>query len=132
MPFAEHREHRQKTVLLDWCSAKSQAGGRSDGYGTPGTPGTPQKQHHQQMHRESTLSALKQFQFDQFLIDIENGHPADDGCRVNNMAWHFMQTEGMRFDEAIHKAAVIVVSSQVTACEAAYIDVMDLFKRLTQ
>ena len=121
-----------KTVLFNFGSAKSQAGGRSVEGGTSGTTGTTQKQHQQQMHGKSMLSVLKKFQFDQFLIDIKNGHPADDGCRVNNIAWQFMQSEGMDFDEAIKKAAVLVASGKVAACEAAYIDVMDLFKRLTQ
>lgn len=52
--------------------------------------------------------------------------------RVNNMAWEFMQVDGMTFKEAITLAAEVVVNTQVSACEAAYEDVQELWKRLTK
>jgi hypothetical protein len=73
---------------------------------------------------------LYQFRFDLVQSDIDAGYPADDLHRVNNMAWSFMQTDGMGFEEAITRAAVIVAASQITASEAAYIDVLALFLRL--
>jgi hypothetical protein len=42
-----------------------------------------------------------------------------------------MQADGMAFEDAITLAAQIVIGGQKAACEAAYIDVMALFKRLT-
>ena len=44
------------------------------------------------------------------------------------MAWEFMQVDGVAFDEAITKAAQIVAKCEAAACEAAYVDVMKLFK----
>ncbi|KAF3997487.1 hypothetical protein [Glaciimonas immobilis] len=64
--------------------------------------------------------------------EIDAGHPAEELHRVDNLTWHFMQVEGMSFDEAVCKAAEIVVSGQVAACEATCVDVMALFNRLTQ
>ena len=132
MGKVEPVEPNHKTLLFNFGSTKNQAGGCSAGGGTAGTSGTAQKQHQQQIHRELTESALTQFQFDRVQAEIDAGYPADELHRVNNLAWHFMQTDGIGFDDAIQKAAIIVVSGQAAACEVAYIDVMDLFKRLTQ
>jgi hypothetical protein len=74
--------------------------------------------------------ALSQFRFDLVLYEIDAGHPAGDLHRVNNMAWEFMQADGMTFDGAIKAAAEIVASTQAAACEAAYTDVMALFARV--
>ena len=78
----------------------------------------------------STAESLAQFRFDLVQEDMEAGIPCEEIYRINNMAWEFMQVDGMGFDAAIKLAAQIVVHGQVTACEAAYVDVMALFKRL--
>jgi hypothetical protein len=98
---------------------------------TPPTPPTPQK-HNVQEIAAPNLEALKQFRFDLVRQEIEDGHPADELHRVNNMAWEFMQVDGMAFDEAIKLAGEIVAHAQIAACEAAYIDVMALFKKVSQ
>jgi hypothetical protein len=77
-------------------------------------------------------SKLELFRFDLVHQDIEDGHPADELHRVNNMAWEFMQVESMAFDEAVKLAGEIVAHAQIAACEAAYIDVMALFKKVSQ
>jgi hypothetical protein len=77
-------------------------------------------------------SKLELFRFDLVHQDIEDGHPADELHRVNNMAWEFMQVESMAFDEAVKLAGKIVAHAQIAACEAAYIDVMALFKKVSQ
>jgi hypothetical protein len=92
---------------------------------------TPQK-HNAQEITENSKEALKQFRFDLVRQEIEDGHPADELHRVNNMAWEFMQVDGMAFDEAIKLAGEIVAHAQIAACEAAYIDVMALFKKVSQ
>ncbi|MBS0308493.1 MAG: hypothetical protein JSS58_05940 [Proteobacteria bacterium] len=76
------------------------------------------------------LEKLALFRFDLIRADIEAGYPASDLHRVNNMAWEFMQTDGMAFEDAIRMAADIVATTQAAACEAAYVDVMALFDRL--
>jgi len=96
---------------------------------TPLTPLTPRK-HNALETKAPSLETLKQFRFDLVQIEIEDGYPADELHRVNNMAWELMQTNGMSFDEAIKKAGKIVANCQITACETAYLDVMALFKRM--
>ena len=73
---------------------------------------------------------LALFRFDLMQDEIAAGQSDDELQRVNNMAWEFMQADGMAFDEAVTIAAQIVIDGQKAACEAAYIDVMALFKRL--
>ena len=62
-------------------------------------------------------------------FDIEAGCPAGELYRVNNMAWEFMEVDGMGFQEAIKAAAEIVANTEAAACETAYSDVMTLFLR---
>lgn len=73
---------------------------------------------------------LALFRFDLVQQEIADGHPADELNRVNNMAFELMQADGMAFDEAIKLAGEIVAHGRIAACEAAYVDVMALFKRL--
>jgi hypothetical protein len=80
--------------------------------------------------KSSLADTLALFRFDLVQQEIEDGHPADELHRVNNMAWEFMQADGMTFDEAMKRASEITICTQVAACEAAYVDVMALFKRL--
>ena len=84
----------------------------------------------QNLKSENVLQSLAQFGFELMQADIDAGYPADELHRVNNMAWEFMQVDGMAFDEAIKLAAEIVVHGQVSACEAAYEDVRALWRRL--
>lgn len=79
----------------------------------------------------AVAQSLAQFNFDLVKTEIEAGHAADELHRVNDMAWEFMQVDGMAFQEAIRLAAEIVVSGQVAACEAAYADVMAVFLKAT-
>lgn len=51
--------------------------------------------------------------------------------RINNMAWEFMQADGMTYAEAIRVAAAIVVDGNMADYEAAYEDVRALWRRIT-
>ena len=95
---------------------------------TPLTRLTPQN-HDARDITENSKDALALFRFDLVQQEIEDGHPAEELHRVNNMAWEFMQADGMAFDEAITKAAEIVAKCAAVECEAAYADVMALFKK---
>jgi hypothetical protein len=92
---------------------------------------TPQK-HNAQEIAAPNLEELKQFRFDLVQQEIEDGHQADELHRVCNMTWEFMQADGMSFTDAMKLASEITISTQVAACEAAYVDVMALFKRLRE
>ena len=98
--------------------------------GTPGTRGTPQKQCELSIEARQRQS-LAQFEFGLVRAEIEAGHDAGELHRVNNMAWEFMQTDGMAFGDAIKLAAEIIVSGQVAACEATYEDVQGLWQKVT-
>jgi hypothetical protein len=98
---------------------------------TPLTRLTPQK-HNVREFAEPSLETLKQFHFDLIQQEITDGHPAEELHRVNNMAWEFIQVEGMAFDEAIKLAGEVVANGNIAACEAAYTDVMALFKKVNQ
>ena len=78
----------------------------------------------------SMREALALFEFDSIPAEIDAGYPEQELHRVNNMAWEFMQTDQMTFNDAIRLAAEIVVKGKWNACEAAYVDVMALFNRL--
>lgn len=80
----------------------------------------------------SILEKLRQFRFDLLNRDIEGGYSAADLERANNMAWEFMQVDGMEFSVAVHLAAQIVAECDVAASEAAYEDVRALWPRLTR
>ena len=70
------------------------------------------------------LEILNQFRFDLIEGSVNSIQEID---RVNNMAWQFMKSDGLPFNEAIRLAAEIVVSCEVSACEAAYEDVQALW-----
>ena len=82
--------------------------------------------------KSSLADTLGLFRFDLVQQEIEDGHPADELHRVCNMAWEHMQADGMSFTDAMKLASEIAISTQVAACEAAYVDVMALFKRLRE
>ena len=75
-----------------------------------------------------SLEILNQFRFDLIEGSVNSVQEID---RVNNMAWEFMKVDGLAFNEAIRMAAEIVVSCDVSACEAAYEDVQTLWIRLS-
>ena len=77
------------------------------------------------------LDRLRLFRFDLVQQDIEAGANPEELERINNMAWEFMQVDGLEFSESIKIAAEIVVSCNVVICEAAYQSVKDLHKKLT-
>lgn len=72
-------------------------------------------------------------QLEPFALDAVTDCPDDKDalCRLNNMAWEFMQINGLTFQDAINLAAEIVVFGQVVQCEAAYVNVMALWQKLT-
>lgn len=74
---------------------------------------------------------LEQFRFDLIPAAIAEGSSEQELERVNNMAWEFMKFDELPFNEAIKLAAEIVVSCEVSACEAAYEDVQALWHRLS-
>lgn len=79
-------------------------------------------------HKQEVIRyLLNQFQFE--LVE-QDENPAELH-RVNNMAWEFMQADGMAFADAINKAAMIVATCDAAACESAYIDVQELWQRIT-
>ena len=88
------------------------------------------EKHDAQEIADTSKELLKQFRFDLIQQEIANGHPAEELHRVNNMAWEFMQADGMAFEAAIQLAGEIVAHGQTAACEAAYADVMALFERI--
>ena len=79
-------------------------------------------------HKQLGLEALRQFRFDLIEGTSDSVQEID---RVNNMAWEFMKVDEMAFADAIRRAAEIVVSCEVSACEAAYEDVQALWGRLS-
>ncbi len=78
-----------------------------------------------------TAEVLHQFWFDRVETEIAAGHPAYELNRANDLAWHFMQQDGLPFVVAIRIAADIVVHCDPAPCEAAYESAMDLWKRVT-
>lgn len=52
--------------------------------------------------------------------------------RINNMAWEFMQFDGVPYSIAIRLAADIVAHCDIAVCEAAYEDVRALCAKLLQ
>lgn len=72
--------------------------------------------------------ALRQ-QLEPFQLDVIPDTPEME--RINNMAWEFMQADGMPYAEAILQAAEIAAKCQVAAGEAAYENVRELWKRIT-
>jgi hypothetical protein len=79
-------------------------------------------------HKQLGLKVLLEFRFD--LIE-GTADSVQEIERVNNMAWEFMKVDEMAFADAIRRAAEIVVSCEVSACEAAYEDVQALWRRLS-
>ena len=61
---------------------------------------------------------------------FDDSHGMAETTRVNNMAWEFMQVDGMPFSEAIRTASDIVSHCHAAVCEAAYDDVRTLWERL--
>lgn len=76
--------------------------------------------------QENLLCQMEPFRLDT-VSDASN--PAEIN-RINNMAWEFMQADGLTFPDAIRLAAEIAECWNVAACEAAYVDVMALWQRL--
>jgi hypothetical protein len=75
-----------------------------------------------------SLEILNQFRFDLIEGSVNSVQEID---RVNNMSWEFMKVDGLAFNKAIRMAAEILVSCDVSACEAAYEDVQTLWNRLS-
>ena len=85
--------------------------------------------HNVNKHGFLNLEILNQFRFDLVEGSVNSIQEID---RVNNMAWQFMKSDGLPFNEAIRMAAEIVVSCDVSVCEAAYEDVQALWIRLSE
>ncbi len=79
----------------------------------------------------SLIEVLRQFRFDLIEREIAAGYPADELNRANDLAWHFMQEDGLPFEVAIRIAADIVINCDPAPCEAAYESAMALWKRVS-
>jgi hypothetical protein len=73
------------------------------------------------------MECLAQFQIDDCLNDPE----LQLIDRINDMAWAFMEADGMGFDAAIALAAEITVHGTVAHCESSYVSVRELWQRMT-
>jgi hypothetical protein len=51
--------------------------------------------------KDRILEKLRLFRFDLVVHDIEGGYPVDELERVYNMAWEFMQVDGMAYFAAL-------------------------------
>ena len=80
---------------------------------------------------KAVFENLEQFRFDLIPEEIAAGSSEQELERVNNMAWELMKFDDLPFNEAIKLAAEIVVSCEVSACEAAYENVQALWNRLS-
>jgi hypothetical protein len=78
------------------------------------------------------LEELRMFRFELIEEDIDEGYSSAILGRINNMAWEFMQVDGMSFYDAIRIAAEIVSACEVAACESAYEDVQALWRKLNR
>lgn len=81
---------------------------------------------------EPTREVLHQFRFDLVEADIDAGHPAAELDRVTNMAWEFMQVDGLDFNTAIRVAAETCIACPPAPCEAAYSNVRSLWRQENQ
>ncbi len=79
---------------------------------------------------DDLLTLLEPFRFDLVEADIAAGAPADELDRTNNLAWQFMQKEGMPFAQAITTAAAAVVAYDPAPGEQEYTDVRSLWREL--
>lgn len=84
------------------------------------------------VNKDRILEKLRLFRFDLVAHDIEDGYPADDLARVNNLAWEFMQVDSMAFSAALHLAAQIVAECDVAASKSAYENVRALWSRVAR
>lgn len=80
---------------------------------------------------KSFIDRLSLFCFDLPEQEIDAGTNLAELDRINNMAWEFMEVDGLEFSESIKTAQEIVKACQVAACEAAYQSVRELHKKLT-
>jgi hypothetical protein len=79
------------------------------------------------------LSGLDQFNIGESESNKSSPHPTssiDPIHRRNNMAWEFMQFDGMSYSEAMVLAQEIVSNLQIASCEKAYVDVHELINRI--
>ncbi len=79
----------------------------------------------------SLIEVLRQFRFDLVEAEIAAGHPADELNRANDLAWHFMQEDGLPFELAIRIAADIVINCDPAPCEAAYESAIALWRKVS-
>lgn len=86
--------------------------------------------------RENKAAIIRYMQYEAFRQQLEPFRLDDtpdtpETERINNMAWEFMQEDGMPYAEAIRQAAEIAAKCYAAPCEAAYESVMELWKRIT-
>jgi len=89
------------------------------------------KSHKAEIERYLLERSLCQFCFDTISTEVESGCSDPMLTRINNMAWEFMQSDGMEFSDAIMTSAEIALTCPVAVCEAAYVDARMLFEKLT-
>jgi hypothetical protein len=80
--------------------------------------------------KEKLAKMLSAFRFDLLQKECDEGYPAAEMHRVNDMAYEFMQADGIPFEHAIRLAAEIVANLNVAACEAGYTKVFKLFNKI--
>lgn len=78
---------------------------------------------------KSFIERLSLFCFDLSEQEIEAGADLAELDRINNMAWEFMEADGLEFSESIKIAQEIVKACRVATCEAAYTKVRSLVER---
>jgi hypothetical protein len=74
------------------------------------------------------MGLMAPFQFDLMDQDIAAGNTADELRRVNNITWRLVTAKGFTFCEAIKAAAEWVGENEQHQDEAAFVDVLALFK----
>lgn len=79
----------------------------------------------------SNAETLLQFRFDLVQQEIDAGYPLDELKRANNITWRLITAHGFQFHEAMMAAAQWVVDNPPHHDEAAFVDVMALFKGMS-
>lgn len=100
----------------------------------PNVPAVPAKKQSNELESESAALRrdLARFRFDLIEAEIIAEYPAAELHRVNNMAWEFMQVDGLDFNTAIRMAAEICIDCPPAPCEAAYSGVRSLWRQENQ
>lgn len=80
-------------------------------------------------HLSSPIELNALFRFDLVKQEIAAGHSEAEMRRIHNMAYGFMRDDHLPLGEALQIAAQIVIHCPAAECEAAYMDVMNLWSK---